>query len=141
MDIKVKTLLDKEDIEIGGRKFFISRIPAVRAQEIFVAGFNVLQANMGIPAAMLEDLLPYCGTYNGEGSEVQFANSDIINMFTIDPFDLIELEGAMIKKNFGFLFDGRGARLAKQMQELQQSLQSSLTGTSTPSSAQSSPVA
>lgn len=115
--METKKLIDKEDVEVGGRKFFISRIPAVQAQRLFLAGFGALNNKMmsGLPPAMMDELLSYCGTYNGEGQEVQFVNPDIINMFVKDMFDLIQLEHKMVRKNFGFLFDGRGEELAAQL--------------------------
>ena len=114
--METKKLIDKEDVEVGGRKYFISRIPSVQAQRLFLAGFGALNNKMmSLPPAMMEELLSYCGTYNGEGQEVQFVNPDIINMFVTDMFDLIKLEHEMVRKNFGFLFDVRGEALAAQL--------------------------
>ena len=130
----LKNLIDKEDVEIGGRKYFISRIPAVQAQRLFLAGFGALNNNMvgSLPPAMMDEILSYCGTYNGEGAEVQFENSDIINMFVTDVFDLIQLEHKMVRKNYGFLFDGRGEELATRLNSTLPDSQSNNTGTSTP---------
>ncbi len=130
--METKKLIDKEDVEIGGRKFFISRIPSVQAQRLFLAGFGALNNKMmSLPPAMMEELLSYCGTYNGEGQEVQFVNPDIINMFVTDMFDLIQLEHEMVRKNFGFLFDGRGEALAEQLNSTLQDSPSKNTETST----------
>ena len=133
--MNTKNLIDKEDVEFEGRKFFISRIPAVQAQRLFLAGFGALNTKnaMGsLPPAMMEELLSYCGTYNNEGAEVQFANIDLINMFVNDVFVLIKLEHAMVRKNFGFLFDGRGEELAEQLNSTLQDSPSKNTETSTP---------
>lgn len=130
--METKKLIDKEDVEIGGRKYFISRIPSVQAQRLFLAGFGALNNKMmSLPPAMMEELLSYCGTYNGEGQEVQFVNPDIINMFVTDMFDLIQLEHEMVRKNFGFLFDGRGEALAAQLNSTLQDSPSKNTETST----------
>ena len=132
--MNTKNLIDKEDVEFEGRKFFISRIPAVQAQRLFLAGFGALNTKnaMGsLPPAMMEELLSYCGTYNNEGAEVQFANIDLINMFVNDVFVLIKLEHAMVRKNFGFLFDGRGEELAEQLNSTLQDSPSKNTETST----------
>ena len=133
--MNTKTLIDKENVEIGGRKYFISRIPAVQAQRLFLAGFGALNTKgaMGsLPPAMMEELLSYCGTYNNEKAEVQFVNPDITNMFVTDVFDLIQLEHAMVRKNFGFLFDGRGEALAERLNSTLQDSPSKDTETSTP---------
>lgn len=131
--METKKLIDKEDVEVGGRKYFISRIPSVQAQRLFLAGFGALNNKMmSLPPAMMEELLSYCGTYNGEGQEVQFVNPDIINMFVTDMFDLIQLEHEMVRKNFGFLFDGRGEALAAQLNSTLQDSPSKNTETSTP---------
>ena len=130
--METKKLIDKEDVEVGGRKYFISRIPSVQAQRLFLAGFGALNNKMmSLPPAMMEELLSYCGTYNGEGQEVQFVNPDIINMFVTDMFDLIQLEHEMVRKNFGFLFDGRGEALAAQLNSTLQDSPSKNTETST----------
>lgn len=131
--METKKLIDKEDVEVGGRKYFISRIPSVQAQRLFLAGFGALNNKMmSLPPAMMEELLSYCGTYNGEGQEVQFVNPDIINMFVTDMFDLIQLEHEMVRKNFGFLFDGRGEALAAHLNSTLQDSPSKNIGTSTP---------
>lgn len=129
-----KTLIDKEDVEIEGKKFFISRIPAVQAQRLFLAGFSAFSnMNMsGLPPAMMEELLSYCGTYNGEGAEVQFINADVINMFITDMFVLLSLEHAMVRKNYSFLFDGRGEALATRLASTPQGSESKNITTSTP---------
>lgn len=131
--METKKLIDKEDVEFGGRKYFISRIPAVQAQRLFLAGFGALNNKMmgSLPPAMIDEMLSYCGTYNGEGAEVQFTNTDIINMFVTDMFDLVQLEHAMVRKNFGFLFDGRGEALADQLNSTLQNSQLKNTETST----------
>lgn len=130
--METKKLIDKEDVEVGGRKYFISRIPSIQAQRLFLAGFGALNNKMmSLPPAMMEELLSYCGTYNGEGQEVQFVNPDIINMFVTDMFDLIQLEHEMVRKNFGFLFDGRGEALAAQLNSTLQDSPSKNTETST----------
>ena len=131
--METKKLIDKEDVEVGGRKYFISRIPAVKAQRLFLAGFGALNNKMmSLPPTMMEELLSYCGTYNGEGQEVQFVNPDIIDMFVTDMFDLIKLEHEMVRKNFSFLFDGRGEALAAQLNSTRQDSPSKNTETSTP---------
>lgn len=116
-----KNLIDKKDVEIANRKFFISRIPAVQAQKIFLAGFGSMSTSSSIgslPPAMMEELLTYCGTYNGEGAEVQFVNPEVTDMFVKDMFDLLCLEHEMVRYNFGFLFDGRGEELANRLNSI-----------------------
>lgn len=132
-----KQLVDKEDVEIEGKIYFISTIPAWEAHKIFLAGFGSSQNNAlgGLPPALMEELLSYCGTYNAEGAEVQFINPGIINMFVKDMFVLLKLEHLMVRKNFGFLFDGRGVALASELNPQGLASPQNPTETSTPSSA------
>jgi len=111
-----RTLIEKEDVEIQGKKYFISAIPAVQAQKMFITGMSIFQSKnfAMLPQALVDEILSYCGTYNETGAEVQFVNSDIANMFIKDMFVLLKLEIEFIKKNFSFLFDGRAAELASQ---------------------------
>jgi len=115
--MNAKTLIDKEDIEILGRKYFISAIPAVQAQKIFLTGMSILQSKnfAMLPQALTDEILSFCGTYNENQAEVQFVNAEVTNMFVKDMFVLLQLEVKMIEKNFSFLFDGRAAELASQL--------------------------
>lgn len=112
-----KNLFGKEDIEIQGKKYFVSSIPAVQAQKIFLTGMSIFQSkNLAmLPQALTDEILSYCGTYNETGAEVQFINPDVVNMMVKDMFVLLKLEVKMVEKNFSFLFDGRAAELASQL--------------------------
>ena len=131
--METKKLIDKKDIEIEGRKYFISKIPAVQAQRMFLAGFGSLNNKTmgGLPPALMDELLSYCGAYNGNGAEVQFLNDGVINMSVTDVFDLIQLEHEMVRYNFSFLFDGRGEELAERLASTLQNSPSNNTETST----------
>lgn len=112
-----KNLVEKEDIEIQGKKYFVSSIPAIQAQKIFLTGMSIFQSkNLAmLPQALTDEILSYCGTYNESGAEVQFINPDVVNMMVKDMFVLLKLEVKMVEKNFSFLFDGRAAELASQL--------------------------
>lgn len=115
--METKKLIEKEDIEIQGKKYFVSAIPAVQAQKIFLTGMSIFQSkNLAmLPQALTDEILSYCGTYNEAGGEVQFVNPDVVNMMVRDMFVLLKLEVKMVEKNFSFLFDGRAAELASQL--------------------------
>lgn len=120
-----KNLIQKEDVEIEGHKYFISAIPATEAQKMFLTGYGIFVSGQytNLPPAILDDILSYCGTYNASGEEVQFLNSGIVNMFVKDMFILLSLEQLMVKKNFSFLFDGRAEELVKQINSTRLDLQ------------------
>ena len=133
-NIKGKILIDKEDVEIEGKTYFISQIPATQAQRLFLAGFGALTNKTigSLPPAMMEELLSFCGTYNDAGTEVQFVNLGVVDMFVKDMFVLLELEHLMVRKNFSFLFDGRGEALVAQLSTTPLDSQLKNTETSTP---------
>lgn len=114
---KEKVLLNKEDIEIDGKKYFISSIPAIQAQRMLVRAFGAFSKGdvAGLSADILEELLGYAGAYNPNGAEVQFLDEEIIGMMVSDPAVLMEIEVRMVEKNFGFLADGRLNRVVERL--------------------------
>lgn len=112
-----KNLLNKQDIEIDGKKYFISSIPALQAQRMLLKAFGALtNGNIAnLPPELLEELLSYAGAYNPNGAEVQFMDEEIIGMMVSDPAVLMEIEARMVEKNFGFLADGRLNRVVERL--------------------------
>jgi hypothetical protein len=105
-----KKFIEPKEIEIDGRKYVISRIPAVQAQQIYRFLMKESKEDGDIAMTYLTEptavaLLSYSALVDGEvwtaldeTNQVNFACSKIEN--------LIKLEAAMIRYNFGFLFDG-----------------------------------
>ena len=105
-----KKFIEPKEIEIDGRKYVISKIPAVQAQQIYRFIMKESKEDGDIAMTYLTEptliaLLSYSALVDGEvwtaldnSNQVDFACNKIEN--------LIKLEAAMIRYNFGFLFDG-----------------------------------
>lgn len=108
--MSIDDYIDKSEIDIDGHKFIISSIPAVQAQEIY--GDIVRETNdIGdiamtfLPMPVATRLLAYAA-FNDEGTWFSLEEEYRINKACPNTMTLIKLEAAMIRKNFGFLFDG-----------------------------------
>ena len=112
-----KSLRDKTDVTINGRRYFVSSIPAIPAQRMLLKAFSALsQGGIGaLPPDVLSELLSYAGTYNQHGQEVQFANDDLVELMGVSLADLIELETVMLEKNLGFFTDGSLSRAVERL--------------------------
>lgn len=108
--MEIEKFIDKEEIEIDGRKFAISKIPAVQAQEIYGEivretddigdiGMTFLSLSVAVK------LLSY-SAYEDGGVWFTMGSENDINDGCPEVMTLIKLEAAMIRKNFGFLFNG-----------------------------------
>lgn len=105
-----KKFIEPKEMEIDGRKYVISKIPAIQAQQIYRAVMQESKDDGDIAMTYLTEptavaLLSYSALVDGEvwtaldeTNQVNFACPRIEN--------LIKLEAAMIRYNFGFLFDG-----------------------------------
>ena len=105
-----KRFLEPKEVEIDGTKFVISKIPAMQAQQVYRAVMKESLDDGDVAMTYLTEetsisLLSYAAMYEGEDltaldepRKVEFACSTLQK--------LIKLEAAMIRYNFGFLFDG-----------------------------------
>lgn len=111
---------DPKKIEINGEKFILSKIPAVQAQQVYGAIMKECKDDGDVAMTYLSketalQLLEYAaydvtGEENGAGWICLNDETELnVECKTIDV--LIELEAAMIRYNFGFLFDGNLQRL------------------------------
>lgn len=106
----VEAFLEPEEKEIGGKKFLISLIPAIQAQRIYADVIKATDGNGTLGMTMLPkdvamELLSWCA-FECNDKFMVFETSDQINSYLPRLINLIELEVAMIRKNFDFLFDG-----------------------------------
>lgn len=105
-----KKFIEPKEMEIDGRKYVISKIPAIQAQQIYRAVMQEAKDDGDVAMTYLTEpttvaLLAYSALVDGDNwtalddpNQVNFACPRIEN--------LIKLEAAMIRYNFGFLFDG-----------------------------------
>ena len=105
-----KKFLEPKELEIDGSKFVISRIPAIPAQQVYRAIMKESKDDGDIAMTYLTEettlmLLSYSALVDGE-SWIALDNINQINSAIPRLDKLIKLEAAMIRYNFGFLFDG-----------------------------------
>lgn len=124
--MKKDELLDQEEIQVGGLTFAISRIPAVYAKPIYGEVIKAVgeHGDIGmtyLPMETSRKMLSYVALKDDDsGMWLMMDDEKTINKACTDLYSLIELEAAMIRKNFGFLLDGR---LLKVLDTLRGSLQ------------------
>lgn len=106
----VDEFIEVEDLTIDGGKFRISRIPAVQAKAIY-GGIMRATDDVGdvgmtfLPIELSKQLLSFAA-YFEDDMWLALDSEDRINSAFPLLENLIKLETAMIKKNFGFLFNG-----------------------------------
>lgn len=118
----VNNFLEKQEIEIEGSKYLISKIPAIQGQQIYGAVMKegLSSGNIGMTYLSLETglkLLSYAAYLDGD-TWVAIEDEFTANVACDSIQKLIKLEAAMIRYNFGFLFDGT---LQKVLEELRMS--------------------
>ena len=115
----IEKFIEKEEIKIGGKRFVISKIPAIQAQAIYgeIVRSTTDVGDIGmtfLPTELATRILAFAAFYD-ENIWVTLEDEFQIDKVFSNLLDLIELEAAMIRKNFGFLFDGK---LQKVLEEL-----------------------
>ena len=105
-----KQFIEAKEIEIDEQKFIISKIPAIQAQVVYRAIMqeakndgDIAMTYLTVPTVL--SLLTYAATVDGE-EWIPLENENRINVAFPKLATLIKLEAAMIRYNFGFLFDG-----------------------------------
>ena len=116
-----KRFNEPKELEIGGGKFIISKIPAIQAQQIYRKLMKDVNDDGDIAMTYLQEdaiieLLSYAAIVDGE-DWTALDNSNIINFSFKNLEDLIELEAVMIRYNFGFLFNGNLLKVLEVLRE------------------------
>lgn len=112
--------LEPKTIKIGERNFTISKIPALQAQELYTKimretdGFGNLGFTMLSRDTVLS-ITSYVAVETANGEHVVLDLATLLNTHFPNLQDLHDLIFAMLKENFGFLFDGH---LQKQLESL-----------------------
>ena len=110
-----KKFISPKEIEIDGKRFVISKIPAIQAQQIYRAIMHECKDDGDIGMTYLSEdtaisLLGYSAIVGaGEGGADSWTAIETVGQanFACENVEvLIKLEAAMIRYNFGFLFDG-----------------------------------
>lgn len=121
--MKYENFISPKTVKIGDREFTVSKIPAIQAQEVYTRimketdGFG----NLGFTMLSKETILmltSYTAVENDVGEKVVLDIAVSLNSFCPNLQDLHDLIFAMLKENFGFLFDGH---LQEQLESLNDS--------------------
>ena len=105
-----KKFIEPKEMEIDGSKYVISKIPAIQAQQVYRSIMQESKEDGDIAMTYLTEptaveLLSYSAVVDGEEWTV-LDSTNQINIACPRIEKLIKLEAAMIRYNFGFLFDG-----------------------------------
>lgn len=110
-----KKFIEPKLVKIGDKTFVISKIPAVQAQQVYGAIMKECKDDGDIAMTYLSEktglaLLEYAA-YDaaGEGNKdawLPLDKANAINTYCSNIENIIELQAAMIRYNFSFLFDG-----------------------------------
>lgn len=107
----VEQFLDPKEVEVGGKTYRISRIPALEAQAVYAdiirttGDYGDLGMTM-MPESLVLRILKYCAVKVETGDFIVLDTRDIVNTNLTRTIDLIALQLEMVKHNFSFLTDG-----------------------------------
>lgn len=119
-----KKFLEAKEMEIDGMKFVISKIPAIKAQQIYRSIMQETKDEGDLGMTYLSsqttiDLLSYTATAEGEEWDA-LDTEDKINFCCKGIMTMIKLEAAMIRYNYSFLFDGSLLKVLDVLRDSQQ---------------------
>lgn len=102
--------IQSKELEIDGKKFCISKIPAISATQIYpkIAKYYSDHGVIGLTmfdVALTKELLSYAAFHNGTSWEVLEFES-VINRAFDSQFQMKKLISTIVKENWGFLLDG-----------------------------------
>lgn len=102
--------IQSKELEIDGKKFCISKIPAIQATEIYprIAKYYADHGVLGLTMfdlTLTKNLLSYAAFHNGTSWEVLEFES-VINRAFDSQFQMKKLISTIVKENWGFLTDG-----------------------------------
>ena len=110
-----KKFIEPKLVEIGGKHFVISKIPAVQAQQVYGKIMKECKDDGDVAMTYLSEetgleLLAFAAfDAAGEGNSDAWLSLDSVNAlntYCSNIKNLIDLQAAMIRYNFSFLFDG-----------------------------------
>lgn len=105
--MKYENFIAPETIESHGRKYVISQIPALRAQSLLGQFAKASDGDLSaVPQSAILDLLSHVAVLLPNGEPIVLAGENYVAEHIPDLATLLDIEMAMLRKNFGFLADG-----------------------------------
>ena len=111
--MEYEKFIQPKEMEIGGRKFAISKIPAMEAMSIYSELAKAVSANGALgmtmlPSSVNKQILGYVALCDKDGIWVSLSTDSIINEIFRDDFgDLQQVIIEMVEENFGFFVSGK----------------------------------
>ena len=103
-------LLDPKEIEIDGKKFIISKVPARAGRRIFTQYISSGMPKIGeykLNEALMDELMTYAAIPLTGGEYLQLSTPELIDNHTTGFEQLLKLEAAMGAYNISFFQNGR----------------------------------
>lgn len=115
-------MIDEKKVEIDGKEFVISKLPATVGREILYkytsAGKNILtDGNYAVSEEVMLKLMSYAGIYI-DNRLVEFKTADIINNHIKGAMTLLKLEKEMWSYNFDFFTPDKISTFFSKLSEL-----------------------
>jgi hypothetical protein len=102
-------LLDPKEIEVDGKKFIISKVPAVAGRRIFTQYLSSAApklGNYGLNESLMLELMSYVGIPMPTSAPLQLTTQDLIDNHVPGFETLLKLEVAIGEYNVNFLKRG-----------------------------------
>lgn len=112
-------MIKEKEIEVRGRKFTISKLPATVGREVLFKYSTSNMPKIGDYATsdyIMKKLLSYVAV-NVDGRQIQLTTEDLINNHIPDAETLILLEKEMFKYNYSFFTDGKASGFLAMLAE------------------------
>ena len=108
--MEVSKFLEKKETEIDGTMFLLSKMPAIQGQQAYGAVMRETKEDGDLAMTYLSTetglkLLEYTAYKDGD-TWYPLETEEMVNTACESILKLQKLEAAMIRYNFGFLFDG-----------------------------------
>lgn len=103
--------IQPEIVDIGGREFAMSKVPAFQAKAVYADLVNCIRDNGDVGRTMISDesvkaLFRHCAVRRDDGEMQVLDSVATIEKYLVETKDFITLLVKMQDYNFGFLTDG-----------------------------------
>lgn len=101
-----KPMIEPKEIEVGGKKFLLSKLPATAGREILMSYAGDGKGMTADSSKTIIPLLSYCSVKIGE-VWVRLSTSELIDAHLSGAEALVDLEMKMLEHNFSFFGQGK----------------------------------
>lgn len=115
------SLIEPKEVEVDGKKYIISKIPAFQAREIMVKYVPTHLMNMNSDYEKIKEVILKLMNFvavNVEGKEIRLSTETLIDNHCTSWETLVKLEAQMIDYNTSFFKDGKGLTFLKRLENL-----------------------